>query len=106
MRQDKARAAAEGDDPAAPIADREYHAIAKAVIRHRNVVARNQQARFDHVLDRNPLRAEILLERKAFAGRVAEAKLHLDRRRNRAIGEIAARLGAAPRRQRIGEEFR
>ena len=52
-----------------------------------------------------PCVAEMLLQRKAFAGRIADAKLQLRRRRNRAVGEIAARLGAVARGQRVGEKF-
>ena len=61
---------------------------------------------FDHVLDRNALRAQIFLQRKALAGRIADAELQLHGRRNRAVAEIAARLGAVARGQRVGEEFR
>ena len=61
------RAAAEGDDAAAHIRDRKHHAVAETVVGHRDVVAADQEAGLDHVLDRNALRAEILLQRKAFA---------------------------------------
>ena len=37
----------------------------KRSIGHRDVVAGDQQAGLDHVLDRNALRAEMLLEREA-----------------------------------------
>ena len=47
----------------------------------------------------------MLLQRKAFARRIAQTKLQLRRRRNRAVGEIAARFGAMARGQRVGEEF-
>ena len=100
------RAAAEGDDAPAQIGDREHHAVAEAVERHRNVVAGNQQARLDHVLDRNAVRAEMLLQREALARRIAEAELELRRRIEAAVGEIAARLGAGARGQRVLEEFR
>ena len=43
------RASAEGDDAAAQIGDRKHHAIAEAVVGHRDVVAGNQQPGFDHV---------------------------------------------------------
>ena len=65
----------------------------------------DQQARLHHVLGGNALRAEMLLQRKAIGRRIAEAKLQLRRRRNRAVAEIAARLGAVARGQRVGEEF-
>ena len=65
----------------------------------------DQQPRFHHVLGRNALRAEILLQRKAIRRRIADAKLQLRRRRNRAVAEIAARLGAVARGQRVGKEF-
>ena len=100
------RAAAERDHAAAHVGDRKHHAVAEAIIGHRNVVAGDQKARFDHVLDRNALRAEMLLQRKAFARRIADPELQLRRRRNRAVAEIAARFGAIARGERIGEEFR
>ena len=93
------RAAAEGDDAAAQIGDREHHAVAEAVERHRNVVAGDQQAGLDHVLDRNALAAEMLLQREALGRRIAEAELELRRRIEAAVGEIAARLGAGARRR-------
>ena len=50
----------------------------------------------------------MLLQRKAFCARggIADAELQLHRRRDRAVAEIAARLGAVARGQRVGEEFR
>jgi hypothetical protein len=48
----------------------------------------------------------MLLQREALAGRIADAELQLHRRRNGAVAEIAARLGAVARGQRVGEEFR
>ena len=68
------RAAAEGDDAAAKIGDREHHPVAEPVEGHRNIVARDQQARRDHVLDRHALLAEMLLEREALGRRIAEAE--------------------------------
>ena len=52
------------------------------------------------------LRAQMLLQREALAGGIAEAELQLRRRRDRAVAEIAARLGAEPRGQRVLEIFR
>ena len=100
------RAAAEGDDAAAQIGDREHHAVAEAVERHRDVVAGDQQPGLDHVLDRDAVRAEMLLEREALGRRIAEPELELRRRIEPAVGEIAARLGAVSRRERVLEEFR
>ena len=103
------RTAAEGDDASAHIRDRKHHAIAKTIIGHGNIVAGDQEARFHHVFYRNALRAEMLLQGKSLAGPargIADAELQLRRRRNRAVAEIAARLGAVARGQRVGEEFR
>ena len=47
----------------------------------------------------------MLLQRETIRRRIAEAKLELRRRRDRAVAEIAARLGAIARGQRIGKEF-
>src|SRR6185437_4471557 len=100
------RAAAKRDDPAAQIRDRKHHAVAKAIIGYRDVVARDQQTRLDHVLDRNALGSQIFLQRKTLARRIADAELQLGGRRNGAVAEIAARLGAVARGQSVGEEFR
>ncbi len=99
------RAAAEGDDAAAEIADRKDHAVAEAVERHRDVVAADQEAGRDHVLDRHALLAEMLLQREALGRRIAEAERHLRRRIDAAVGEIAARPRTRARRQRRLEEF-
>ena len=90
------RAAAEGDDAAAEIGDRKHHAVAEAVVGHRDVVAGDQQAGLDHVLDADALPAEMLLQRKALARRVAEAEFQL-RRANRGCGRRDSR---APWRRR------
>src|SRR5665647_703596 len=52
-------------DAVAQIGDREHHAIAEAVERHRDVAAGDQQAGLHHVLDRNAVAAQMLLEREA-----------------------------------------
>ena len=103
------RAAAERNHAPPCIRYRKHHAIAKTIIGHGNVVARNQQARFHHVFGGNAVGAEMLLQRKAFARtarRIAQAKLQLRRRRYRAVGEIAARFRAIARGQGVREEFR
>ena len=100
------RAAAERDDAPAQIGDREHHAITETIERHRDVVARDQEARLDHVLGRNAVRAEMLLQRETLARRVAEAELELRCGIEPAVGEIAARLGAVARGERGFEEFR
>ena len=99
------RAAAEGDHPPARVRDRKHHAVAEAIVGNGDVVAGDQQARFDHVLGGNAVGAEMLLQGETFARRIADAELHLRGRRDRAVGEIAARPGAVPRGQRVGEEF-
>ena len=62
------RAAAERDDAAPRIRDRKHHAVAEAIVGHGNVLAADQQARFDHVLGGDALLAEMLLQREALAG--------------------------------------
>ena len=47
----------------------------------------------------------MLLQRKTVRQRVAQAKLQLRRGRDRAVAEIAARLRAVARRERVGKEF-
>ena len=99
------RAAAEGDDAAAPIGDRKHQAVAKAVVGHRDVFAGDQKPRLDHVLDRNFQRAEMLLERVLLGRRIAEPEPELGGGGNAAVGEIAAGAGAGARRQIRLEEF-
>ena len=91
------RTAAECDHSPAQIRDRKHHAITKPIVGNRNVVAAHQQAGFDHVLNGNAVRAEVFFEREAIRRRIADPKLQLHRRRNRAVTEIAAGLGAVAR---------
>ncbi len=51
------RAAAEGDDAAGAIADREHHAIAETIVRNRDIVAADQEPGLDHRLGGAPLAA-------------------------------------------------
>ena len=88
------RAAAEGDDAAAQVGDREHDAVAEAVVGHRNVVAGDQQARPRPCPRPAALRAEVLLQREALGRRIAEPEFELRRRIEAAVGEIAARAGA------------
>src|SRR5262249_59660283 len=98
------RGAAEGDPAAAQMGDRKHYAIGEAIIGHGDVVAGDQQSRLDQVLGRYPRLAEVLLEREALGWGIAEAELDLRRRIESAVGEIAARLAAPPRRLRRLEE--
>ncbi len=84
------RAAAKGDDLAAPVADRKHHAVAEAVVRHGNVFAGDDEACLRHVLDGNLRRAEMLLQRILIAGRIAEPEFKLRRRMHAAVEQIAA----------------
>ena len=84
------RAAAEGDDTAAPIADRKHHAVAEAVVGNRDVFAGDEQPRFDHVLDRDFGGAEMLLQRILLARRIAEPEFQLGRGVDAAVEQIAA----------------
>ena len=87
------------------IGDGKDHALAEAVVGERDVLARNEQARLDHVLRRHAFLAEMLLEREALGGGVAEPELERRRRIDAAVGEIAARAGAGARGERGLEEF-
>src|SRR5262249_62386639 len=64
-------APAEGDDAATQVGDGKHDAIAEAIVGDRNVLARDQQSRLDHVLGRDPRLAEMFLEREAFGWRIA-----------------------------------
>ena len=74
------RAAAERDDAAAEIGDRKHHAIAEAIVGHRNVVARDQQAPPRSCPRREtPLAPRCSFSAKRSARRVAEAETELRR---------------------------
>src|SRR5258707_15067574 len=80
--------------------------MAKRIMGHGSVAAGAQCSRLDHVLGRYPGLAEMFLEREALGWSAAEAELHLRRRIEPAVGEIAARLGTRARGKRRLEEFR
>ena len=61
------RAAAKRNHAAPHIGDRKHHAVAEAIIGHRNIVAADQKTGLDHILDRDALRAEMFLQREAVA---------------------------------------
>ena len=67
-------AAAEGDDPAAQILDREHDAVAEAVVRHGHVLARDEEPRLDHHLDGYALAGEVVAQGEAVARRIADAE--------------------------------
>ncbi len=99
------RTAAERNHPAAEIGDRKHDALAEPVVRHRHVLTGDEQAGLDHVLDRNALLAEVLLQGKALRGRIAEAELELGRRVDAAVGKVAACPRARARGKRGFEKF-
>src|SRR6185369_12892975 len=94
------RAPAERDRTSAQIRDREHHAIAEAVVGHRNVFAGYEQAGLDHVLCGHALRAEMLLQGKSLRWRIADAESELRLRLDAAIREIPTRLRAGTRGER------
>ena len=98
------RAAAEADDAAAEIGDREDDAIAEAVEGDRHVVAGDEQAGRDHLLLGDVLAGEMLLQRAAIGRRIADAEAALEIGAEAAIEEIAARGGAGAGLQRRLEE--
>ena len=55
------RAPAEGDDAVAQVGDREDDAVAEAVVGDGDIVAADQHARRDHVLEAEPSAGEMLL---------------------------------------------
>ncbi len=69
------RPAAECDDPALRILDREHDPIAKSVVRAWDVVAADQHATLDHRLDRKAEAGEMLPQRRPVARRIAHAKM-------------------------------
>src|SRR6185437_7140854 len=99
------RAAAEGDDAAAPVGDREHDAIAEAIVWNRDVLTGDEKAGLDHVLDWHPGGAEMFLQRILPCGRIAEPKSQLRWRGKPAVGEIAATARAVSRRQRSLEKL-
>ena len=85
------RPAAEADDAAAEIGDREDHPVAEAVIGDGNIVAGDEQPRLDHLLLRDALAGEMLLQRVPVRRRIADAEAALEIGPERAGIEIAAR---------------
>ena len=99
-------AAAEGNDASTRILDREHDAVAEAVIGDGDILARNHEARFRHLFDGDVLDGEKRAQCRAVIGSIAKAEFLLNRRRELAIGKIAARFCASCRLQRLLEEFR
>ena len=85
-------AAAEGDDAAARVADREHDAVAEAVVGDGDVLARHDQPRLLHQVGRHALFGEMGLQRIAIVGRIADAEIGLDGGGETAVGKISARL--------------
>jgi hypothetical protein len=100
------RPPAEADDAAFEIADREDDAIAEAIERDGNVVAGDEKAGGDHLLLRDVLRREVLLQRSAIGRRVADAEFALKLGAEAAVHQVAPGGGAGPALQRRLEEFR
>ena len=88
------RPAAEGDDPAGAVVDREHHPVAEAVVGHGDPLAVNKQAGLDHLIGADALGGQRVAQREALGRGVAERKALLRRGSEPAIGEIAARLRA------------
>ncbi len=99
------RAAAEGDDAAAKIGDREDDALAEAVEGDRDIGAGDEQAGGDHLLLGDVLARQVLLERRAVGRRIAETEPALEVGADVAAGEIAARRGTGARIERGLEEL-
>src|SRR5207237_963774 len=74
LRVRRERAPAEGDRAPAQIGDGKHYAIAETIVGNGNVIARDEQARLDHLLGRYSLIAEMLLECKALGRCIAEAE--------------------------------
>jgi hypothetical protein len=87
-------ATAEGDHAAGAVADREHHPVAKAIVRHGDILAMDEQPGLDHRVDRGAASGEMITQGVFLVRRVAEAEVLLDRRRQAAIGQIAARFRA------------
>ena len=49
------RAAAEGDDPAGAVVDREHHPVAEPVVRDGDPIAVDEESRLDHLVDADAL---------------------------------------------------
>ena len=73
-----------------------HHAVAEAIVRNRNILAVDQQARFDHGLEARSLAGQMIAQRESPAGGEAEAELALHRGRYAALGEIGPSPAAGP----------
>ena len=94
-------AAAEADHAAPPVGDGEHHAVAEAVVGRAAVLRRDQEARVDEVARPSPLGDEVVLQRRAAGGRVAQAETHLVLRAEPSPVEVGAR-GLARRAAQLG----
>ncbi len=88
------RTAAEGDDPARTVVDREHHAVLEPVIGHGDVVAVDQQPRLDHLRNIDALGRERLAQTEFVRRREAELEGALRGGVDAAIGEVAPRARA------------
>ena len=89
--------AAEGDDPAGAVADREHHPVAELVVGHGDVLPVDQKAALHHLFRKHALAGQMIAQRIALGRCIAQTELALDWRHQAAVGEIAARLRPAPR---------
>ena len=100
------RAAAEADDPAAPVVDREHHPVAEAVEARAAVLGLDQEARLDRAGLAVALGLERALERGAVGRRIAEPEAEDGRAVEPAFGQIGRGLGALRALQAPGQPAR
>ena len=97
------RPAAEGDHPAAAIADRKHHPVAKPVISDGNVITSDHQPGFGHLLDCYTLFSQMAAKCRPVIGGIAKAEFLLDGPGEIAVSQIAPGP-RAPRRLQFSEE--
>ena len=100
------RPPAEGDDPAAQVADRKHDPVAEAVVGDLHVLARDHEPGLLHHLDAHALAGEMIAQGEALGRRITDAEAHLRVAAQRAPGEVVPRLRPEAALQRGLEELR
>ncbi len=77
------RPPAESDHAACAVMDRKHHPVAEPVVRHGDVFAMDEEARFYHRLGADALRRERIAQHKALGRGIAEPEALLHRERPR-----------------------
>ena len=99
-------APAECNNPPARIADRKHHPVPEAVVGYGDVLARDRQPGFGHLIDGDIPGGKVRTQGRAVIGPIAQAEFLLDGGRQLPVRQIAPCLGATCRLQFHLKELR